>query len=156
MNISTIRDVAEKLKSWANNLSYTPQSATKIQLSPSLCCKKVILSLCAEPNIGAKVDKGFTALDELHAEYESWRGKALTEDNEEEFTILVDGLKGALYDLSDTLQQIAEKARKERSCRILKLIFYVTSAVAALLTIFHYLGWIEPIRTFIRNILWPK
>ncbi len=155
--IEAIKKSADELKKWADNQSYNPPCATKVQLSPSWCYKNEILLLLEKTNIGAKVERDFDALDKLHAEYESWRGKALTEDNEEEFTILVDGLKGILYDLSDTLQQIAEKARKERSCRILKLIFYVTSAVviffAALLTILHYLGWLEPIRTFIHNIL---
>ena len=113
MNLLTTSKIAKKLEKWADNLSYDPPSTTKIELTPSWRYKKVILLLLMKTNVGAKVERDFDALDKLHAEYESWRGKAITEDNEEEFTILVDSLKGALYDLSDTLQQIAQNAREE-------------------------------------------
>ncbi len=36
------------------------------------------------------------------------------------------------------------------------LIAVIIFLLAALLTIFHYLGWLEPIRAFIYNILRPK
>jgi hypothetical protein len=104
--IEAIKKSADELKKWADNLSYTPPSATKVGLTPSLRYKKVILLLCAKTNIGTKVEEEFAALDKIHQECESWRGKDLTEDNEEEFRMLVDSLKGALYDLADTLQQI--------------------------------------------------
>lgn len=106
---------ADQLKNWADNLSYNLPSATKIELTPSWRYKKVILLLLMKTNVGAKVKRDFDALDKLHAEYESWRGKAITEDNEDEFRILVDSLKGTLYDLADTLQQIADSAREELS-----------------------------------------
>jgi hypothetical protein len=144
--IEVIEKAADELKKWADNLSYTPPSATKVGLTPSWRYKKEILLLLAKTNIGDKVERDFDALDKLHAEYESWRGKALTEDNEEEFTILVNSLKGTLYGLADTTQQIAEEARKERKRQIVKLIFYVTSAVvgfiAAMLTCIYFLGWL--------------
>jgi hypothetical protein len=114
-HIKALEKAANELKKSANNLSCTPPSATKIQLLPSWFYKKVILLLHAKTNMGAKFEKDFTALDKLNAEYESWRGKTLTEDNEEEFIILVDSLKGALYDLADTLWQIAQNAREELS-----------------------------------------
>lgn len=113
--------------------------------------------LCAKTKLGAKVTNDFAELDQLHQEYENWRAKTLTEDNEEEFRLLIDSLKDTLYDLADTLKQIAEKAKKERKRRIVKQIFYVTSAVVvfimALLGIFDYLGWIKPISAFISNIV---
>lgn len=136
--IKRIELVSIELKKWVDNQSYNLPSVTKVQLMPSSRYKKVTLLLCA------KVEKDFAELDQLHQEYESWRAKTLTEDNEEEFTILVDSLKGTLYGLSDTLNQIAEEAIKERKRRIVKQIFYVTITVvgflAALFTIFHYLG----------------
>lgn len=106
---------ADQLENWADNLSYNLPSATKIELTPSWRYKKVILLLLMNTNVGAKVKRDFDALDKLHAEYESWRGKAIAEDNEDEFRILVDSLKGTLYDLADTLQQIADSAREELS-----------------------------------------
>lgn len=142
--IKQIEQFANELKKWADNQSYNPPCATKVQLTPSWRYKKEILLLCAKTKIGAKVENAFIELDQLHKEYESWRAKTLTEDNEEEFTILVNSLKGTLYGLSDTLNQIAEEAIKERKRRIVKQIFYVTITVvgflAALFTIFHYLG----------------
>jgi succinate dehydrogenase flavin-adding protein (antitoxin of CptAB toxin-antitoxin module) len=146
--IKQIEQFANELKKWADNLSYKRPSHTKVTLTPNSRWryKKEILLLCEKTNLGAKVEKDFTELDQLHQEYESWRAKTLTEDNEENFRTLVDCLKDTLWDLADTLNQIAQMARKERNQRILKLIFYVTSAVvvflAALLTIFHYLGWL--------------
>lgn len=144
--IEAIGKATDELKKWADNQSYNSACATKVQLSPSWRYKKIILLLHAKTNIDDKVERDFDALDKLHAEYESWRGKAITEDNEEEFTILVDSLKGTLYDLAETLQQIAQNVRKERECRIVKLIFYVTSAVviffAALLTCIYLLSWL--------------
>lgn len=61
--------------------------------------------------------------------------------------------------LAEDLRHKAKLVRKEGKRRIVKLIFYVTSAVvvflAALLTIFYYLGWLEQIKAFINNILRP-
>lgn len=54
-------------------------------------------------------------------------------------------LRGLARQFVEELQQIAHKAREDRKRRILKLIFYIASAIvgflAALLTILHYLGW---------------
>ncbi len=142
--IKQIERFANELKKSADNQSYNPPCATKVQLTPSRRYKKEIFLLCAKTKIGAKVENAFIELDKLHQEYESWRAKTLTEDNEEKFRTLVDCLKDTLWDLADTLNQIAENERKERNQRILKLIFYVTITVvgflAALFTIFHYLG----------------
>jgi len=111
--IKQIKVAAADLKKSADNLTYNPPSTTKVQLSPSWRYKKVILLLRAKTNVGAKVEKDFAELDRLHQEYERWRGKAITEDNEEEFMIMVDSLKGTLYDLADTFRQIAQIAREE-------------------------------------------
>jgi uncharacterized coiled-coil protein SlyX len=40
--------------------------------------------------------------------------------------------------------------------RIPLWIYYILGALAALLTVLHLLGWLEPIKTFIAKILWPK
>jgi len=159
--IKQIEQVTIELKKWANNLSYNPPSTTKVQLSPIWRYKQLILLLSAKTNIGVKVEKDFAELDQLHQEYERWRGKSITEENEEELTIVFGSLKGTLYDLSETLQQIAGKARKERKRRIVKQTFYVTSAIvvflAALFTCLGYLlGWLGPIKAFIYRILPPK
>ena len=146
--IKQIEKVSIELKKWADNLSYKRPSPTKVTLTPSSRWryKKEILLLCAKTNLGAKVEKDFTELDHFHQEYESWRAKTLTEDNEEEFNTLVTNLKGSLYDLANMLNQIAESERKERNQWILKLIFYVTSAVvvflASLLTCIYLLWWL--------------
>lgn len=113
--IKQITQAATKLKKWVDNLTYELPSAKKVQLMPSWRYKKAILLLCAKTNVGAKVVKDFAELDVLHQEYESWRAKTLTEDNEEKFRTVVDRLKGTLYDLADTLQQIAQISRKELS-----------------------------------------
>ncbi len=111
--IKAIEKAADSLEKWADNQSYNPPSATKVELTPSWCYKKVIMLLLGKTNIGSKVEKDFAALDRLHEEYGSWRSKSITGDNEEEFTMLVDSFKGALYDLADTLRQIAQSAREE-------------------------------------------
>jgi len=113
--IKQIEQFSNELKKWADNQSYNPPCATKVQLTPSWRYKKVILLLCAKTNIGAKVENIFTELDQLHQEYESWRAKTLTENNEEKFRTLVDCLKGTCYDLADTFQQIAQIYREELS-----------------------------------------
>ncbi len=111
--IETIEKAADSLEKWADNQSYNPPSATKVELTPSWYYKKVIMLLLGKTNIGSKVEKNFAELDKLHEEYGSWRSKSITGDNEEEFTILVDSFKGALYDLTDTLRQIAQSARED-------------------------------------------
>jgi hypothetical protein len=173
--IKQIEKAADALKKWADNQSYNPPPATKVELTPSWCYKKVIMLLLGKANIGSKVEKDFAALDKLHEEYESWRSKSITEDNEEEFTILVDSLKGALYDLADTLWQIAQSAREELVSekpaeteqnaipmrrriwiclkKIPRWIYYLLASFAALLTILHLSGWLEPIKTFIRELV---
>jgi len=140
--IRQIEKAASELKKCADNQSYDPPCATKVQLSASWRYKKVILLLLMKTNIVAKVERDFDALDKLHAEYESWRGKAITDDNEEEFTILVDSLRGILYDLSETLQHIAQDAKKERKRRIVKGIFYLIGVLASLLTCLYLLWWL--------------
>jgi len=97
--IKQIENVAIELKKCADNQSYNAPCATKVQLTPRLRYKKEILLLCAKTKMGDKVENAFTELDQLHQEYESWRDKTITEDNEEKFRILVNGLKGTLYDL---------------------------------------------------------
>jgi len=161
--IKAIEKAADSLEKWADNQSYNPPSATKVELTPSWCYKKVIMLLLGKTNIGSKVEKDFAALDKLHQEYESWRSKSITMDNKEEFTILVDSLKGTFYDLADTLRQIAQSAREELVTekpaeteqnatlakrgsiwtyvkRIPRWIYYILGALAALLTILHFLG----------------
>ena len=113
--IKQIELVSIKLKKWADNLSYKLPYPTKVTLTPSSRWryKKEILLLCAKTKMGDKVENAFTELDQLHKEYESWRAKTPTEDNEEKFHTLVDCLKGTRYDLADTLQQIAQIEREE-------------------------------------------
>jgi len=113
--IKQIEKLAIVLKKYADNQSYNPPSRTKVQLSPTRRYNKEIFLLCVKTKIGANVEKGFTELDRLHKEYESWRAKTLTEDNEEKFRTLVDCLKGTRYDLADTLQQLAQIERDELS-----------------------------------------
>jgi len=140
--IKEIEQVAFELKKWAHDLSYAPPSITKVQLTPTRRYKKVIMLVLAKTNAGAKVEKEFAELDRLHQEYESWRGRSITEDNEEDFTILVDSIKGSLYDLADTLQQLAESARKEIKRRIVKGICYGIGVLGALLTCIYLLWWL--------------
>lgn len=111
--IELIEKKTEELKIWADNQSYSLPCATKVQLTPSWRYKEVIMVLLEKTSIGAKIEKDFVELDQLHQEYESFRGKSITEENEEELRMLVDSLKGTLYDLAETLQQIAEMAREE-------------------------------------------
>ncbi len=110
-----IEHFAIELKKWSDKQSYNFPSRTKVQLSPTRRYKKEIFLLCAKTNLGAKVEKYFAELEQLHQEYESWRAKTFTEDNEEEFHLLIDSLKGTLYDLADTLNQIAQIYRDELS-----------------------------------------
>jgi hypothetical protein len=71
--IKQIEQFSNELKKWADNQSYNPPCATKVQLTPSWRYKKEILLLYTKTNIGAKVEKDFAELDQLHQEYESWR-----------------------------------------------------------------------------------
>jgi hypothetical protein len=158
--IEMITKTANELKKWADNQSYNPPCATRVRLTPSWCYKKEILLLLENTNLGDKVEKDSAALDKLCQDYESWRVKTITGNNKEEFTSLVDELKGVLYGLWETLWQIVEEARQERKRWIVKQILIATSAVwgslAALLTIFHLLGWLEPIKDFVVKMIWHK
>jgi len=111
--IKQIEQTADQLENWSDKLSYNPPCATKVELTPSRRCKEIITLLLEKTNIGAKVEREFDALDKLHQEYEGWRSKSITEDNEEEFTILIDSIKGNLYDLAETFRQITQIAREE-------------------------------------------
>jgi len=158
-----IEQLAANLKKWADNLSYSPPSPTIITILPYSEHKKVILWLLSEmPAVGQRVEKDFNELYKTHLKVDSWRGKAITEDNEEEFTILVDSLKGALYDLEETLQQIADRARKELSSekpaetggkvilskiwmcikRIPRWLYLLVGFLAALLTCIYFSWWL--------------
>lgn len=53
-------------------------------------------------------------------------------------------------------EQNATPAKWSRVKTIICAISGVVIFLAALLTILYYLGWLEPIRTFIVKILWPK
>ena len=64
--IKQIEQVAIGLKKWADKQSYNPPSTTKVQLTPSWRYKKVIMLLLEKTNVGAKVEKDFAALDQLH------------------------------------------------------------------------------------------
>jgi hypothetical protein len=64
------------------------------------------------PGLGQRVDREFCELDERVQEYESWRCKDITEENELDFRIAVDCLKGTLYDLAKTLTCVAGLARE--------------------------------------------
>lgn len=111
--IKIVEKTADELKLQADNQSYSPPCATIIQFPMSWRFKNEILLLLMKTNIGAKVESGFANIDKQQQEYENWRGKVITENNQEEFTLLVDSLKGALYELSDNLHQIAEYANEE-------------------------------------------
>jgi hypothetical protein len=113
--IKVVEKLADELMKCVNNQSYRAPSATIIQLTPSRRYREEMLILLENTNIGAKIERDFNALDKLHEEYESWRFKTITEDNKEEFELLVDSIKGALYDLSDTLNWIAQQVR-ENTC----------------------------------------
>ncbi len=113
--IKTIEKVANELSKRAYSQPHSAPSATIIQLAPSRGYREEILILIENTNIGAKIERDFNALDKLHEEYEIWRFKTITEANKEEFELLVDSTKGAIYDLSDTLNWIAQEA-KEYAC----------------------------------------
>jgi hypothetical protein len=53
-------------------------------------------------------------------------------------------------------QTITTEKKKSIVGKILKIIVAIIGFLAALLTISHYLGWLEPIKEFIRSILLPK
>jgi hypothetical protein len=59
------------------------------------------------------------------------------------------------------VQQAIEQTETKSSgkgmfMKVLKIISVIISFFAVLLTCLFYLGWLEPIKAFIRNILWPK
>jgi hypothetical protein len=61
------------------------------------------------------------------------------------------------HDASIQEQQITEKKEKNIVGKILKIIGAIVGFLAALFTCLSYLlGWLEPIKAFIRHILWPK
>jgi hypothetical protein len=159
--IKSIEELSEKLEEWADNPSYD-HSPTFIRFAPDLSQKEVILRLLSEkPVLGQKVEEGFKLLQKKVCDLNNLSAKAITEaECNEEFCPRIDEVKGIAYDLVGTLQQIAEEARKERKRRIVKRIFYVTSAVvvflAALFTILHLLGWLELIKAFIAKMIWHK
>lgn len=150
--IQSIEHAAKNLKRWANNLSYSPPSPTTIRLLPDIGQDKVILLLLAKmPGVGQEIKKDFKVLYEMHQEIDSWRGKAITDDEWLEFKALVDTLKGAAYNISEELQQIAQNARVELKSKerefwtiggTLKVIFYLLSGFAALLTCIYVLSWL--------------
>lgn len=140
--IKSIEQVATSLKRWADNLSYE-YSPTLIRIGPRLGQDKVALWLLREmPAVGKKVEKDFNVLDEIIGEINSWCGKTITEDELVEFDNLVDTLKGAAYELVETLRDIAKIARKERKRRIVKGIFYLIGVLAALLTCISLIWWL--------------
>jgi hypothetical protein len=104
--IASIEQLARKLKKWADEQPYSPPSSTVVQVSLSWVYKDEILWLLAEiPGLGVKVERDFAELDEQVHAYEGWRGREITEDNELDFRIAVEGLRGTLYDLADTLRR---------------------------------------------------
>ncbi len=58
--------------------------------------------------------------------------------------------------LANKLRHIAQIARKERKHRQLRRICLFITVLAALLTVLYYLGWLEPIKAFIRRVLAHK
>ena len=113
--IKSIEQVTTSLKRWADNLSYE-YSPTLIRIGPRLGQDKVVLWLLREmPAVGQKVEKDFNVLDEIIGEINSWCSKTITEDELVEFDNLVDILKGGAYDVTETLQEIVQKASQELS-----------------------------------------
>ena len=110
-----IKQLANNLRERADNLSHSPPSPTIINILPYDISKKVTLWLLEEKSsIGRKVENDFNTLDQTHAEYESWRYKVVSKDNEEEFQIVVDCLVWTLNDLADTLDFVTDKKKKKK------------------------------------------
>jgi len=110
--IASIKELAGKLTKWFDEQPYSPPSKTLIRLSPSALYKdEILILLHAMPGLGQKVDNEFHELDEQVRDYESWRGKEITEKNEDDFDMAVQNLKGALYGLAETLTRVADLAQ---------------------------------------------
>jgi predicted nucleotidyltransferase len=60
------------------------------------------------------------------------------------------------HDASIHEQPIAKEKKKGSIKKLLKIIVAIPTFIAAVLAILHYLGLLEPIKTFISKILWPK
>lgn len=145
--IAVIEQIATNLKIWADNLSYSPPSPTIITILPYSEHNKVILWLLSEmPAVGQRVEKDFDELYKMHQKVDSWRGKAITKDESDEFQMLVDQIKGVAYDLVATLQQTAQKAGEEkkeaRHRKTKRNLYILITGLAALLTCLYLLWWL--------------
>jgi len=156
--IKLMKEVSEWLKNWAakvppvNNVpGFLSHRSNLVEIKRKI--DKILLHLrFNRPDVANVVEEKWKDLVNLAL-------ADLPNSNDlNESTILAAIGSASLF--ANTLHDIAKTARKERRRRIVKLIFYVTSAVvgflAALLTIFYYSGCLEPIKAFIVKILWPK
>lgn len=145
MNLLKINEMANKLEKWAEGK--IPQDFKELGRHGQLIVMfqkqidDVVLDLLSEMSkVGelvqkkfsklltqAKVVDGLMEMDASAAEIEDAR------------------LRGFAWQVVEKLRDIAKIARKERKRRIVKAILYLIGGLvtvfAALLTIFHYLGW---------------
>jgi hypothetical protein len=115
-NIQTIKQFADKLEKWANNLSYSTSQTKNFWVELILFFYpqdlQVTVSWLANiPTIGQKVQKDFEELSKMIHKVDIWHIQGVWQEEFGEFGALIDRLKKVALNIVFTLRKISDTDR---------------------------------------------
>ena len=115
-NIQTIKQFADKLEKWANNLSYSTSQTKNFWVELILFFYpqdlQVTVSWLANiPTIGPKVQKEFEELSKMIHKVDIWHIQGVCQEDFGEFGALIDRLKKVALNIVFTLRNISDTDR---------------------------------------------
>jgi len=119
-DIKTIRQYADKLEKWSENLSYDIRSARNlwVELTLSLYPQNVqdIASWLAEiPAAGQKAGKAFEELSKLVHEIDAWRNQGVYPEELGDFCVRINRLIKVTRNIISTLRNMSDPGEAEQS-----------------------------------------
>jgi hypothetical protein len=117
-NIQTIKQFADKLEKWANNLSYSKSQTKNFWVELILFFYpqdlQVTVSWLANiPTIGQKVQKDFEELSKMIHKVDIWHIQGVCQEEFGEFGALIDRLKKTALNIVFTLRKISDTGRSD-------------------------------------------
>jgi hypothetical protein len=118
-NIQIIKQFADKLEKWTNNLSYNASETKNFWVELTLFfypqnLQATVSWLANIPVIGPKIQKDFDELTGIIHKVDIWHIQGVFQDELGEFSMLIDRLKEAALNIVFSLRKILETEKSEQ------------------------------------------
>ena len=119
-NIESIKQFADKLEEWANNLSYSKSENKNFWVELVLFfypqnLEDTVLKLANIPDKGQKIQKDFEELSKMIHKVDIWYMQSVCQDEFEEFSELIEKIKKVALNIVFSLRKIFSEDRSDHT-----------------------------------------